>query len=72
MSDLGATAIVRVEIELSGLGTWSSECSVDQIEKQAAQAALNRIERAKSAIPGFKVVGSPEVTTVLVNKRFQK
>ena len=39
-------ATVSLTIELSGLGSWGPDCQMDQIYRQAKEAAIGRINHA--------------------------
>jgi hypothetical protein len=64
---LRVTARVQVMVEVGAVGAWSSDVTLDQIHKQAAEEA----KRAISAImtsDSFRIVGTPNVITVTTEK----
>lgn len=64
---MSTSARVTVTLELTGLGSWGDDCSLSQVYKQAAEAAVGRINRAMTdmgALTGARLVGEPVVTAV--------
>jgi hypothetical protein len=69
-----ATARVRITIEIGPDDTWGSDCTVEQIMKQAKESALGRLDKLMhGTLPRdrhpqeFRIVAAPEVTAVLVD-----
>ena len=62
---ISAGARAQVTVELSGLGSWGTDCTVAQVHKQAAEAAISRLQqmfhenkqRHSVMIVGVKVTG---------------
>lgn len=51
-------ATVTLTIELSSLGSWGPECQIDQVYRQAREAAIGRINNAfKDDLRGIRVLG---------------
>jgi predicted Zn-dependent protease len=63
---IGATARVRLEIEYVA-GSWGADCPLEQVYRQAARDAVEKLE-AMAGKAGFRVVGTPRVTAILVEK----
>lgn len=64
---IGAGARVIVTLEVLGCGSWGSTCTVEQVHKQAAEAAVGRVRQmieARKEIPSIKIIGVPRVTGV--------
>lgn len=60
-----AHAKVQVIIEVSNVGSWGGECSIDQVVKQAAESAIGRIRNLKdSEARSFHIIGEPKVLMV--------
>lgn len=65
MGDLTSTAVVKLTVEVSGLGNWSENCTAAQIRDQAMQGAISKLSKhLHSGSSGFKVVGEPVVTII--------
>lgn len=64
---LVAKARVQVTLDVELPDTWGPDCRVDQIQKQAAESARqrlsNELKHTKCA-----VVGDPKVTAILVEE----
>lgn len=59
-----ATAKVTVVVEVKVVAGWGGDCSVGQVHKQAAAAAIDKVrELAKE---GIRIVGEPSVTAIFV------
>lgn len=70
---VGATAIVTLTVEVRVSDAWGPDCSVAQVHRQAAEAAIgklrNMIYRAGSDNDQcIKLVGTPEVKTVITER----
>jgi hypothetical protein len=58
-------AKVTLTIELSGLGSWGPDCKLDQVYKQALEAAEGRINRAfKDDTKGIRLLGPVVVQAI--------
>lgn len=58
-------ATVTVTIELSGLGSWGPNCTLDQVYRQAEQAALGRIRKAfEGCTGGIRILGPVSVKAI--------
>jgi hypothetical protein len=56
---------VRVVLELDAGSTWGGDCTIEQIERQAARETLERIERGVLGNE-VKVLVPPVVDVVIV------
>ncbi len=62
-----ATAKAKLTIEINSLGSWSSDCRIDQITSQASEAALGVIRKMQEKVNHqIQVVGEPVITTVVI------
>lgn len=69
-----ASAIVTLKLEITVADTWGADCALDQIYRQAAESAINVIQRAMPR--GYnqyntgqvRLLDKPEVVTVLVRR----
>lgn len=68
MSEPAATARVVVTLELSGLGTWGTSCAIEQIYKQATDAAKGKIHRAFSNDLSIKIVDTKAIAVYIPEK----
>lgn len=66
-TDVAATAVVTLTVEVSQLGVWGPDCQVGQIQSQAAQAAVNYL-RALDRGWRLTVVGQPIVQAVVARQ----
>lgn len=58
-------AKVTLSIELSNLGSWGPDCKLDQVYKQALEAAEGRINRAfKDDKQGIRLIGPVVVQAI--------
>lgn len=64
---VGASAIATVTIRVDGLGSWGPDCSVQQVHRQAAEAALGYL-RIIDKDRRLAVVGEPEIKTIIVER----
>lgn len=70
MSDLIVTARVRLTLDVVVSDTWTANVQLDQVEKQARESAIRQLAAGLPAsAPGLSVVGTPEVTAVLVKRK---
>lgn len=69
---IGATARVTLTIEVEAGQAWGTECTVEQIHKQAKEAVLGKLRNgigvAKQEQRGYKIIGDPKVTAVLTHE----
>lgn len=65
--NLRAEALVTLTIQVRNLGSWSPNCSVAEVERMCGQAATNRL-RQLGLQNDFKVVGEPQVRTVITRQ----
>lgn len=58
-------ARVTLTIEISNVGSWGPECQMDQVYRQALEAAVGRVRNAfaKDA-RGVKIIGVPVVQAI--------
>lgn len=61
---MSATARVKVVLEVSVSDSWGEDCKVDQIRRQATESAMRIIGNLQTQL--VKIVGTPEVTAVLI------
>jgi len=61
-----ATAKITLEIEMDELGRWGESCAFDQIEKQATEAVMDRLNNSDWV--GFKLSAKPIITAIMVRK----
>lgn len=64
MSDVVASAKVIVQVEISNLGNWGKECTIEQLQEQATEEALRKISRGIHSAGYMRVVGDIEVRDV--------
>ena len=57
---------VTLDIECMG-GTWGEECSIGQLQKQAAEDALNQLKSifTKENVRNISILGEPKVMGVI-------
>lgn len=69
---VGATAVVTVTVEISGLGSYASTCQVDQIYRQSAREATNSLQNLfnGSKDRNFRIVGEPKVKTIFTERDY--
>lgn len=65
---VGAYATCTLTIEVYSLGSWGGECALSQIHKQAAEAAIGRIQRLETQ-HNFRLVGEPDVKAIITEKQ---
>ena len=68
----GATARVRVTIEVGPFGSWGDDCSVGQVKDQAAEDAGRLVlslcrDASKKGIT-YRIMSKPVVTVVMVGE----
>ncbi len=56
---------VQILIEVDPGESWGEECSIKQVEKQASESAIRKIERAMKPTQ-FRFAGEPKVTMVFI------
>lgn len=58
-------ARVTLTIEISDVGSWGPDCQMDQVYRQALEAAIGRVRNAfaKDA-RGVKIIGAPVVQAI--------
>lgn len=70
MSDLVVTARVRLTLDVVVSDTWPANVEMDQVEKQGRESAIRQLGAAVTNVnAGFSVVGTPEVTAILVKRQ---
>ena len=65
-----ASAVATITVEVHALGSWGTDCSVEQVHRQAGEEAVNYL-RNLAKISGtnrLRVVGSPEIKTIIVER----
>lgn len=64
-----ATARVRLTIEVPLTDTWGGDCPLEQVEKQAKDAALGMIRNSQfHELKMATILGEPQVTAILTQK----
>ena len=58
------SARVTLTIELSNLGSWGPDCLIDQVYRQAIEAARARVSRAFSGAHTARIIGTPIVQAI--------
>lgn len=67
---MSASARVTVTLEITVPDSWGDDCTVAQIYRQAEESARASIAHAlRASQVKAKVIGTPEVTTVITKKR---
>lgn len=69
LKKISAHCLVRILVEVRTSDTWGAECTIEQIHRQAVEAATNRLKRNIDSSTGIKLVGEPEVLTVTMQER---
>lgn len=58
-------ATVTLTIEISNIGSWGSDCKIDQVYRQAREEAVDRINRAfKDDKRGVRILGPVVVKAI--------
>lgn len=65
---IGAHATVQLTVEISGLGNWGAGCTVDQVHRQATEAAVGKLARAMGQTRDFRLIGNPIVRVITVDQ----
>lgn len=68
---VGARAIVTVTVEIAASGSWGPDCSVAQVHRQAGEESVNALRNAlrhAGYSASMRVVGEPEIKTVIVER----
>ena len=68
---VGATATVNLTVEVKVESSWGPDCSIAQVHHQAAEAARGALRNAVASSPAqgrIRVIGQPEVKTVIVER----
>lgn len=71
LKPVGASAVVTVTVEVQANGSWGPDCSVAQVHQQAGHEAVNAVRTAlrnAGYATRMKVVGEPEIRTVIVER----
>ncbi|MGX1127364.1 hypothetical protein [Pseudomonas sp. HLS-6 TE3448] len=59
------SAKVTITLELSSLGSWGPDCTIDQVYRQAKEAAINRLNKVfKDHTASTRIVGRVIVEAV--------
>jgi hypothetical protein len=59
-----AGARVTVTVEVTGCGTWGTDCRIDQVHRQAAEEAIGYIRNRTERDRRLRIIGEPKVTMV--------
>lgn len=57
-------ARVTVTVEIGNVGAWGADCGMDQVFKQAAEAAVGRLRKSLGPTD-WRIVGEPKVQAVM-------
>ncbi len=60
-----ASAIVTVTVEVPVPGGWGSDCTIEQVNRQASEKAQSMLNNAIGPTK-FRLVGDPKVKKVIV------
>jgi hypothetical protein len=69
---VGAMAIATVTVEISGLGSWGTSCSVEQVHRQASEEAVGFLRNLVAGNRGehrLRIIGQPEVKTITTERK---
>jgi hypothetical protein len=61
-----ASAVVEVTLSVRNLGSWGPDCTAGQIQKQAVEAARNRVAKLLQGQDEVTLSGVARVTLVTV------
>lgn len=64
----GASARVTVTVEVSRCGSWDGNCTLDQIQKQAAEDAVGYIRQRTEKDGRLRIVGEPVVVSIITER----
>ena len=68
MSQINAKARVQILVEVEA-GTWGEECSIGQLNKQAAESGINAIQTmAREAKQPLRIIGELKVIGVITER----
>ena len=62
------TATARIEIEISCSSSWGPDCTMEQVHKQATEAAQDAIRELFQS-ERFRVTGSPVILAINTKTR---
>jgi hypothetical protein len=65
---VSAMAVATVTIEVRGLGSWGTDCSLEQVHRQAREAAIGYL-RNLDKDRRFTIVGQPEIKTIIAERQ---
>ncbi len=58
------SAVVTLTIEISNVGSWGPDCQIDQVYRQAREAARMRISKAFNGDRYIAIVGVPNIRCI--------
>lgn len=64
---VGASAVATITVEVRGLGSWGTDCSVEQIHRQASEQAIGAL-RNMDKDRRLTIIGQPEIKTIIVER----
>lgn len=64
---VGAAAIAIITVEVRGLGSWGTDCSVEQVHRQASEAALGIIRKIDCG-HRLTIIGKPEIKSIITER----
>jgi hypothetical protein len=67
-AEVVARANVIVTVQVSEIGTWGEKAYLEQVHSQAAAAAVNKVCAALRDRLDCRVVGTPQVTSILTDR----
>jgi hypothetical protein len=65
---VSADAVATITVEVRNLGSWGTDCSLEQVHRQAAEAAIGYL-RNFDRDSRITVIGQPEIKTVIVERK---
>jgi hypothetical protein len=63
---VGARAVATVTIEIGGLGSWGTDCSLEQVHRQAQERARDTVTRLISG--SGRIVGDIEIKAIITER----
>jgi hypothetical protein len=67
-----ATATATVTVEISGLSSWGTGCSVEQVHRQASEEAIGFLRNLAAGDRGehrLRIIGQPEIKTIITERK---
>lgn len=57
-------AVVTLTIEISNVGSWGPDCQIEQVYRQAREAARRRVSKAFDGDRHISIVGVPNIRCI--------